>query len=90
MLMSKLLVCGKWTCEDLEQEKRKRLWVWRAELDLLSGPADSEEEDEEAGREQLPDEEDGTERQVASVAEFTLQVSLKIQGVFFLTTYPTV
>lgn len=75
---------GKRTREDLEQEKRERLWVWRAELNLLSGPADSEEQDEEAGREQLPDEEDGTERQVASVAEFTLQVSLKIQVFFFL------
>lgn len=45
-------------------------------LYLLSGPAHSEDEDEEAGGEQLPDEEDGTEGQVACVAQLTAQVSL--------------
>ena len=44
---------------------------------LLSGLANPEDEDEQTGWEQFPYEEDGTEDQVATVAQFITQVSLQ-------------
>lgn len=44
---------------------------------LLSRPANSEDEDEQTGREQLPYEEDDAEGQVSSVTQFITQVSLQ-------------
>ena len=52
-------------------------WTFRHTHHLLSRPADSEDENEQAGGEKLPYKEDGAERQVASVAKITLQVRLK-------------
>ncbi len=44
---------------------------------LLSRSANSEDEEEQTGWEQLPYEEDGAKGQVAPVAQFTTQVSLQ-------------
>lgn len=45
--------------------------------DLLSGTSDPEDEDEQTGRQQLPNEQDGTEGEVTTVAEVGLQIGLK-------------
>lgn len=61
----------------------KEIWAWAscvahrwAAALFLRRLANSEDENEQAGRKQLPNEENGSEDNVASVSKFTLKVSL--------------